>query len=133
MILGQGLPLVAIGAGLRLQDSLGSCFSVASLPFQETWSPWTSFAATCIIWFSDPFIRTTTLADAERCLAVLTLAFACDPHCRWAWRDPPTVKMTAATRGLTSLLSMWIRFRRPGATDLMAVSYCQTSRNRRAV
>jgi GNAT superfamily N-acetyltransferase len=37
---------------------------------------------------SDPFIRTATSADAERCLAVLTLAFACDPPCRWAWPDP---------------------------------------------
>ncbi len=37
---------------------------------------------------SDPFIRTATPADAERCLAVLTLAFACDPPCRWAWPDP---------------------------------------------
>ena len=36
MILGQGLALVAVGADLRLQDSLASCFSVASLPFQET-------------------------------------------------------------------------------------------------
>jgi GNAT superfamily N-acetyltransferase len=36
----------------------------------------------------DPLIRTATPADAERCLAVLTLAFACDPPCRWAWPDP---------------------------------------------
>jgi GNAT superfamily N-acetyltransferase len=37
---------------------------------------------------SDQSIRTATSADAERCLAVLTLAFACDPPCRWAWPDP---------------------------------------------
>jgi GNAT superfamily N-acetyltransferase len=37
---------------------------------------------------SDPFIRTATAADAERCLAVLTLAFSGDPPCRWAWPDP---------------------------------------------
>jgi hypothetical protein len=37
---------------------------------------------------SDPFIRTATAADAERCLAVLTLALGCDPPCRWAWPDP---------------------------------------------
>ena len=37
---------------------------------------------------SDPFIQTATSADAEPCLAVLTLAFACDPPCRWAWPDP---------------------------------------------
>ena len=37
---------------------------------------------------SDPFIRTATAADAERCLAVLTLAFSVDPPCRWAWPDP---------------------------------------------
>ena len=37
---------------------------------------------------SDRFIRTATSAHAERCLAVLTLAFAGDPPCRWAWPDP---------------------------------------------
>ena len=37
---------------------------------------------------SDPFIRTATAADAERCLAVLTFAFSVDPPCRWAWPDP---------------------------------------------
>jgi len=37
---------------------------------------------------SDPFIRTAISSDAERCLAVLTLAFTCDPPCRWAWPDP---------------------------------------------
>ena len=33
-------------------------------------------------------LRTATGADAERCLAVLTLAFGSDPPCRWAWPDP---------------------------------------------
>ena len=37
---------------------------------------------------SDRFIRTATSAHAERCLAVLTLAFAGDLPCRWAWPDP---------------------------------------------
>ena len=37
---------------------------------------------------SDPFIRTAIAADAERCLATLTLAFSGDPPCRWAWPDP---------------------------------------------
>jgi GNAT superfamily N-acetyltransferase len=37
---------------------------------------------------SDSLIRTATVADAERCLAVLTLAFGSDPPCRWAWPDP---------------------------------------------
>jgi hypothetical protein len=37
---------------------------------------------------SDPFIRTATAADAEQCLAVLTLAFVGDPPWRWAWPDP---------------------------------------------
>jgi hypothetical protein len=36
---------------------------------------------------SDAFIRTATAADAERCLAALTLAFSGDPPCRWAWPD----------------------------------------------
>jgi len=36
----------------------------------------------------DPFIRTAVAADAERCLAALTLAFSGDPPCRWAWPDP---------------------------------------------
>jgi GNAT superfamily N-acetyltransferase len=33
-------------------------------------------------------IKTATSADTKRCLAVLTLAFAGDPACRWAWPDP---------------------------------------------
>jgi GNAT superfamily N-acetyltransferase len=33
-------------------------------------------------------LRTATGAEAERCLAVLTLAFGSDPPCRWAWPDP---------------------------------------------
>ena len=33
-------------------------------------------------------LRTATGADAERCLAVLTLAFGSDPPCRWDWPDP---------------------------------------------
>jgi GNAT superfamily N-acetyltransferase len=33
-------------------------------------------------------IRTATVADAERCVAVLTLAFGSDPPCRWTWPDP---------------------------------------------
>jgi hypothetical protein len=37
---------------------------------------------------SDSSIRTATAADAERCLAVLTLAFCSDPPCRWVWPDP---------------------------------------------
>jgi len=37
---------------------------------------------------SDSFIRTATAADAEQCIAALTLAFAGDPPCRWAWPDP---------------------------------------------
>jgi len=37
---------------------------------------------------SDPFIRTARAADAELCLAALTLAFSGDPSCRWAWPDP---------------------------------------------
>lgn len=37
---------------------------------------------------SDSLIRTATAADAEQCVAVLTLAFSSDPPCRWAWPDP---------------------------------------------
>jgi GNAT superfamily N-acetyltransferase len=37
---------------------------------------------------SDGFIRTAIAADAEPCLAALTLAFSGDPPCRWAWPDP---------------------------------------------
>ena len=37
---------------------------------------------------SDTMIRTATVADAERCVAVLTLAFGSDPPCRWTWPDP---------------------------------------------
>jgi GNAT superfamily N-acetyltransferase len=37
---------------------------------------------------SDSLIRTATAADAERSVAVLTLAFSGDPPCRWAWPDP---------------------------------------------
>jgi GNAT superfamily N-acetyltransferase len=37
---------------------------------------------------SDPFIRTAVAADAERCLAALTLAFSSDLPCRWVWPDP---------------------------------------------
>src|SRR6516164_6493304 len=37
---------------------------------------------------SDPSIRAAVAADAERCLAALTLAFSSDPPCRWAWPDP---------------------------------------------
>jgi GNAT superfamily N-acetyltransferase len=37
---------------------------------------------------ADALIQTATGADAERCLAVLTLAFGSDPPCRWAWPDP---------------------------------------------
>jgi GNAT superfamily N-acetyltransferase len=33
-------------------------------------------------------LRTATGTDAERCFAVLTLAFSSDPPCRWAWPDP---------------------------------------------
>ena len=36
---------------------------------------------------SDSLIRTATETDAERCLAVLTLAFSTDPPCRWTWPD----------------------------------------------
>jgi ribosomal protein S18 acetylase RimI-like enzyme len=36
---------------------------------------------------ADALIRTATAADAERCLAVLTLAFSSDPPSRWAWPD----------------------------------------------
>jgi GNAT superfamily N-acetyltransferase len=37
---------------------------------------------------ADSLIRTAATADAERCLAVLALAFGSDPPCRWAWPDP---------------------------------------------
>src|SRR5215510_8680894 len=37
---------------------------------------------------SDSLIVRATAADAERCVAVLTLAFANDPPCRWAWPNP---------------------------------------------
>jgi ribosomal protein S18 acetylase RimI-like enzyme len=37
---------------------------------------------------SDTLIRTATAADAERCVAVLALAFSSDPPCRWTWPDP---------------------------------------------
>jgi GNAT superfamily N-acetyltransferase len=33
-------------------------------------------------------IQTATVADAERCFAVVTLAFSSDPPCRWIWPDP---------------------------------------------
>ena len=36
----------------------------------------------------DPFILTARAPDWEQCLAALTLAFSCDPPCRWAWPDP---------------------------------------------
>jgi ribosomal protein S18 acetylase RimI-like enzyme len=36
----------------------------------------------------DSSIRIANSSDEERCLAVLTLAFASDPPCRWAWYDP---------------------------------------------
>ena len=35
-----------------------------------------------------PLLRIAADADAERCLAVLTLAFGSDPPCRWAWPEP---------------------------------------------
>jgi GNAT superfamily N-acetyltransferase len=37
---------------------------------------------------SEPLIRTAHASAAERCFAVLTLAFAGDPAARWAWPDP---------------------------------------------
>jgi GNAT superfamily N-acetyltransferase len=37
---------------------------------------------------SEPWIRTALASEAERCFAVLTLAFASDPAARWAWPDP---------------------------------------------
>jgi ribosomal protein S18 acetylase RimI-like enzyme len=37
---------------------------------------------------SDPSIRAAVAADAEHCLAALTLAFSSDPPCRLAWPDP---------------------------------------------
>jgi GNAT superfamily N-acetyltransferase len=37
---------------------------------------------------SEPLIRTAHALQAERCFAVLTLAFAGDPAARWAWPDP---------------------------------------------
>ena len=33
-------------------------------------------------------IKSAIRADENRCLAVLTLAFAGDPACRWAWPEP---------------------------------------------
>jgi ribosomal protein S18 acetylase RimI-like enzyme len=36
---------------------------------------------------SERLIRTVTASEAERCFAVLTLAFAGDPAARWAWPD----------------------------------------------
>lgn len=36
---------------------------------------------------ADSLIRTATAADAERCWAVLALAFSSDPPCRWGWPD----------------------------------------------
>src|SRR5262245_61660135 len=37
---------------------------------------------------TDPPITLATRADAERCAAVLTLAFSSDPANRWVWPDP---------------------------------------------
>jgi GNAT superfamily N-acetyltransferase len=37
---------------------------------------------------SERSIRTAHASEAERCFAVLTLAFAGDPAARWAWPDP---------------------------------------------
>ena len=37
---------------------------------------------------ADALIQTATAADAERCFAVLALAFSSDPPCRWTWPDP---------------------------------------------
>ena len=37
---------------------------------------------------SERLIRTAHASEAERCFAVLTLAFASDPAARWAWPDP---------------------------------------------
>jgi len=36
---------------------------------------------------ADALIHTATADDAERCFAVLTLAFSGDPPCRWTWPD----------------------------------------------
>ena len=33
-------------------------------------------------------IRIAHASEAERCFAVLTLAFAAEPAARWAWPDP---------------------------------------------
>ena len=37
---------------------------------------------------ADAPIQTATAADAERCFAILALAFSSDPPCRWTWPDP---------------------------------------------
>jgi len=37
---------------------------------------------------ADALIQTATAADAERCFAILALAFSSDPPCRWTWPDP---------------------------------------------
>ena len=36
---------------------------------------------------SERLIQTAKVSEAERCFAVLTLAFAGDPAVRWAWPD----------------------------------------------
>ena len=36
---------------------------------------------------SERSIRSAKVSEAERCFAVLTLAFAGDPAARWAWPD----------------------------------------------
>ena len=65
---------------------------------------------------SDPSIRTAVAADAERCLAALTLAFSGDPPCRWAWPDPQ------------QYLEAFPRFARAfggGAIDYGTAHYCE--------
>jgi GNAT superfamily N-acetyltransferase len=36
---------------------------------------------------SEPSVRCAAATEADRCLAVLTLAFSGDPPCRWTWPD----------------------------------------------
>ena len=75
-----------LAEAFSLRAAAGAChLSFARGEFSETCGKTTKETKKIM---PDPFIRTAMAADAERCLATLTLAFSGDPPCRWAWPDP---------------------------------------------
>ena len=75
-----------LAEAFNLRAAAGAChLSFARGEFSETCGKTTKETKKIM---PDPVIRTAIAADAERCLAVLTLAFSGDPPCRWAWPDP---------------------------------------------